>query len=298
MSKAQHNGAWNVGRLLETTQAYLAAKGVESPRLTAEILLAHALNTQRISLYLDLSRSLQTHELDRYRQLVRQAGRHHPVQYLTGTAHFFSLEFTVTPAVLIPRPETETLLEQAIGAVRDRDSNQPLRILELGTGSGCVAVALACQLPNAQVWATDISRPALQVATKNANRHGVAERIHLREGDLFEALPDQEALGPFDLILSNPPYIAEAAWGALPANVRDHEPRSALLSGADGLCFHRKICRQASRFLAGAGWLMLEIALDQGQAVRNLFIDSADLANIRIITDAGGHERAVIAQKQ
>ena len=292
------NQEWTVGRLLETTRQFLDKKSVDDSRLTAEMLLAHALKMPRLNLYLDLQRNLSTAELDCYRELVRKAGDHHPVQYLIGSASFFSLDIHVSPEVLIPRPETETLVEQAISDLRGRNSQSAPRVIDLGTGSGCIAVAMANSLPNARIWATDISGPALEVARQNAERVGVGDRIQFRHGDLFQALSADDREAQFDLIVSNPPYIAETQWSSLPKNVRDHEPPHALLAGGDGLKFHLAIIQHASEYLADGGSLMLEGAFDQANAIEKIFISEGQWDNIGIVRDAAGQSRFVMAHKR
>lgn len=289
---------WTVGRLLETTREFLSGRSVEDSRLTAEMLLAHALGLPRLNLYLDVARVLSPAELDCYRDLVRKAGDHHPVQYLIGIASFFSLEVQVSPDVLIPRPETETLVEQAISDLRGRPEQSAPCVADIGTGSGCIAVAIARSLPNARIWATDISGPALNVARQNAESIGVGDRIQFCHGDLFQALSTADRKEQFDLIVSNPPYIAETQWPSLPRNVRDYEPHHALLAGADGLKFHRAIIQQAAAFLAGDGQLMLEGAFDQSPAIEKLFMSEGRWDNIRVIRDAAGQSRVIMAQKR
>ncbi len=207
---------WTVGRLLEKSRGYLEDKEVEGARLSVELLLAYALGCERIQLYTTFDQPVPELILARFRELVKLRGRHVPVGYLTGKAYFYSLEFGVNPDVLIPRPETELLVEQVINICRASHFANP-RILEIGTGSGCVAVALAKNLPHAKMVATDISTEALAVARDNAEAHGLAERIRFAQGDLFGALDEQGGLADgFDFIVSNPPYISREDMGDLP----------------------------------------------------------------------------------
>jgi len=287
---------WTVARLLNWTREHFAGRGIESPRLCAELLLAHALGCERIHLYTRFEHVPTAEALHTFRDLVREAAAGKPIAYLTGVKEFFSLAFSVSPDVLVPRPETEVLVERTITLVRSAD-NAALRILDLGTGSGCIAISLAKHLPDACVCASDASPAALAVARANAERHAVAERIEFRPGDLFE--PWQAAGGTppglFDLIVSNPPYLAEAEAGDLPATVRDYEPRVALFAGADGLSVTREIVAQAPRWLRAGGHLLLETAYNRAAAVRALFSSSfwGDVVTYR---DAGQHERVVQAR--
>ena len=245
----------NVRELIARSASWLSGKGSESARLEAELLLAHVLEVERLRLYLDADRPLVDAEIDRFRELVKRRARGEPVAYLTGTREFYGIEFEVTPDVLVPRPETELIVDRA-------RMLKPGRILEIGTGSGCIAVACAVRLPGATVVATDVSAEALAVARRNAERAGVADRIEFREGDLFEPVE-----GRFDLIASNPPYVAEGA--AMP-DVEAHEPHVALFAGADGLDVLRRLLPQAVGHLEPGGTLLCEIADEQSAAVRAL----------------------------
>ncbi|RMF83983.1 MAG: peptide chain release factor N(5)-glutamine methyltransferase, partial [Planctomycetota bacterium] len=215
-----------------------------------------------------------------------------PIAYLTGFKEFFSLPLYVDEAVLIPRPETEILVERTIHLARHVD--RPVRrILDLGTGSGCIAVALAVHLPDAQIAASDISDAAIAVARRNAETHGVADRIDLRTGDLFAPWRDSE---PFDVILSNPPYVAERDASSLPRNVREFEPDTALFGGADGMAIIRRIADEASEHLATDGDLMIEIAYDQASAARSA-LDAAGWGSIVSYRDLARHERVLHARR-
>src|SRR3954467_8007711 len=222
---------WTVRRLLEWTTPFFSRKEVDSPRLSAELLLAHVLKVPRIKLYTDYERILAENDLTQYRALVQRAAEHEPIAYLTGVAHFFNLEFEVNRDVLIPRPDTETLVENVLQLVRNQSGLESPRILDLCTGSGCVAIALASRLKHATVIASDISGAAVAVARRNAEKLGVADRVTVEEGDLFEALTGKLDVQPFDLIAANPPYIATSQMAALPRNVREYEPVGALDGG-------------------------------------------------------------------
>lgn len=289
---------WTVGRLLEWTQAFFNRKQVDSPRLSAEMLLAHVLGVQRIKLYTSFDQPLSPTELAGFRDLVRRAGEQEPVRYLTGTAPFYGLDFKVTPAVLIPRPDTETLVETALHHLRlssDTGLEQPLRIADLCTGSGCIGLALAKQLPGASVVATELSDEAAEVARDNAELLGLSDRFEVRFGDLAEPLAGEP---PFDLIVSNPPYIPTGDMAGLDRNVRDYEPHLALDGGDDGLDLIRRILRDVPRHLVPGGRLYLEMQFDQGPAASKLASEQGDWTDVQVLRDLGGRERVLTARKQ
>jgi release factor glutamine methyltransferase len=289
---------WTIGSLLTWTAEFFTKKSVDEPRLSAELLLAHTLNCSRMSLYTQYEKVPTEEQLAPFRDLVKQRAQHVPVAYLIGKAWFFSLEFTVTRDVLIPRPDTETLVEFVIQHARQRPEwTEPggsgAAILDLCTGSGAVAVALAKRLPTATITATDVSAKALAVAKMNAQTHKVAERMTLLEGDLFEPLDTMPAPTLFHVITANPPYIPTAEIANLPPTVRDHEPRLALDGGPDGLAFHRRILEGAKRHLHPGGLLIMEMQFDQGPALQAAYV-AAGLTNVRVIRDATGHPRCVV----
>ncbi|MBW2101229.1 MAG: peptide chain release factor N(5)-glutamine methyltransferase [Deltaproteobacteria bacterium] len=255
---------WTIKRLLEVTAEYLKTKGIENPRLDAEVLLAQTLGLDRVGLYLRLDQPLTEKELSGYRSLVRRRAAREPLQYITGRQEFWSLAFKVTPDVLIPRPETEVLVEEALRRIPAGAQGMPLRILDLGTGCGAVAVAVAKEREHARVWATDISSGALSVAEENAALHGVAGRITFLPGNLFAPLA---GLGLFfHLIVSNPPYVRSDELAELAPEVRDFEPPGALDGGPDGLAIVREILTRAPDYLAPGGWVLVEMAPPQEQA--------------------------------
>lgn len=284
------DGAWTSRKLLDWTAGHLERKGVDSPRLAAEMLLAHVLETPRIQLYADLDRPAGPLERAAFRELVERAAAHEPVQYLVGVAHFFSMRFEVADDVLIPRPSTETLVEHVIQHARRTPGFRQPAIADLGAGSGAIAVALAKHLPESRVVATDLSPQALAVARRNAERHGVTDRIDFREGPLFEPLS-----GRFEYLCANPPYIGDAEWAQLPPNVRDYEPRDALYGGPDGLAVIRPLILGAARRLASPGQLLVEIAASQKSHALDLAQQAEGLANPRVLADAEGHPRVLVA---
>ncbi|MFO0838192.1 MAG: peptide chain release factor N(5)-glutamine methyltransferase [Phycisphaerae bacterium] len=300
-SPAVDGSAWTVARLLNWTRDFLQRQNVESSRLCAEILLAHALGCQRIELYTRYESVPDETRRTRFRELVKEAGGGAPIAYLVGTKDFFSLSFIVTRDVLIPRPETELLVERTIDLSR-RQPGRVRRVLDLCCGSGCIAVALARHLPDARLHASDISSGALNVARQNAARHGLSERIDIREGDLFGPWRDEPA---FDVIVTNPPYIAAGEMPSLPRNVRDFEPHLALAGGDDGLAIVRRIAVDAPPCLAEGGWLMTEVAFNQAQAVSRILNGSASESfgargswrEVTSYRDDLGHERVVAARR-
>lgn len=277
---------WTVVKILQWTADYFQSRGLEGGRRDAELLLGAVLGLDRVGLYLNYDRPLEAAELADYKARVVRRAQHEPVQYILGETEFWSLPFTVNPTVLVPRPDTEVLVEEAL-----RCAPAAERILDVGTGSGAIAVALAHELPAARVEALDISSAALIVAGENARRNGVAERIRFFEGDLAR-LP----LGPFDLIVSNPPYIPAADLAGLMPEVRDFEPRLALCGGNDGLDCYRLLATQAPNCLTPAGWLLLEVGIDQAEAVRDL-LTAAGLTDSFCRNDYAGVARVVGARK-
>ncbi|HET9764169.1 MAG TPA: peptide chain release factor N(5)-glutamine methyltransferase [Casimicrobiaceae bacterium] len=282
-----------VSSALKDAAARLSAAGIGGARLDAEILLGEALGIERGKIYLNNDRALDDAELARFRSLIARRASGEPVSYITGRREFWSLDLIVNPAVLAPRPETELLVETALGfARRYRVKDRRLRILDVGTGSGAIAVALAEEIPAAEVWASDISSDALEVARNNARRHNVEQKIRFLAGDLFA--PVAEMAGGFDLIVSNPPYIRSGELATLPRDVRDYEPRLALDGGADGLDFYRRIAREAPRYLSAGGFLAVEIGAGMGEEVARLFA-AAGFSSVRVDKDLAGSERVVSA---
>ena len=287
---------WTLRKILDWCTSYFEKKQVEPPRLAAEMLLAHVLSCPRIRLYTDLHRPMSEAELATVRDLVKRAGAHEPIQYLTGIAHFYSLEFRVTPDVLIPRPETETLVDRALSVLKAQTNPTP-RVLDLCTGSGCVAGAIAANAKAAHVVATDVSLPALDVARGNVERLKLSERIELHCGDLYGALARLIDARPFDMIVANPPYIATAQVATLDANVRDFEPRLALDGGPDGLDPHRQILAGAFDRLVPGGRVILEIAYDQEEAAMWMLRQDARFADARCVRDLAKQPRVIEATR-
>jgi release factor glutamine methyltransferase len=287
--------SWTIQKLLNWVTAYLTDKGVDSPRLSAELLLCHTVGLTRIGLYTQFNRPVPQQELDQLHDLVKRAGLHEPVAYLTGRTEFYSIELDITSDCLIPRPETELLVQRAIEFLRTRDGVQ--FVCDLCTGSGCIAVAVAKNFSNARVIATDISAGALEVAAGNVAKHQLGERVELLQGDLFEPLVRQLDVGAFDLITCNPPYVSSAEYETLAKNVRDYEPKSALLAGDEGLDIYRRLIDKVDQFLKPGAALMLEIGYAQGPAVRDLLEETGAFVEIKIEKDAHDNDRVVTARK-
>jgi release factor glutamine methyltransferase len=281
---------WTVRRIIDWTTAHLKKHGSDTPRLETEILLAHARGCRRIELYTRFDEVLSEKERSTMRDLVRRRAQSEPVAYLVGHREFFGLDFRVTPAVLIPRPDTETLVVELL------DVAKPLaapRILDIGTGSGCIAIAAAVNLANAQITATDASDAALAVARENAASHKVTDRIRFLSGDLFRVLEPNER---FDIVASNPPYIADHEEETLQNDVRKYEPHEALFSGPTGVETLFRIVDQAPDFLNVVGALMLEISPEQAPAVVERMEASGKYRDIRVVKDLPGSPRVVRAQ--
>jgi len=272
----------------------LGEKGIESPRLDAELLLREILKIADTELYLSSHRPLTRHQFAYYKCLLNKRIRGEPTQYILGRREFWSLDLKVTPEVFIPRPETELLVEEVL-KIFGGEKGMGLRFMEVGTGSGAVAIALAKELKRCSIVAADISREAILLARENARIHGVSGRIRFLVGDLFSALKEGEPR--FDLLLSNPPYIPSSKIERLPREIAEFEPRVALDGGADGLVFFRRIVMGAPSFLRDGGWLMLELGEEQGGAVAEMIRDTGSFEYPRIIEDDSGLDRVIRARK-
>jgi len=338
--------SWTIQKLLNWITQYFTDKNIDSPRLSAEILLSSVLALERIELYTQFDQVPDKQQLHRLHALVKRAGQSEPVAYLTGKTEFYSLELNITPDCLIPRPETELLVERAIEFLRARTAAIPATentlqqghitentlqeghisdtappgtarprtarsdttragaarpgtqyVCDLCTGCGCIAVAIARNFPDADIIATDISSAALDIAAENIEKHHLKDRIALLCGDLFEPLIRQLDTTAFDLILCNPPYVSTSEFEALDKNVKDYEPKLALLAGTDGLDIYRKIIEKADLFLKQDAALMLEIGYAQGPAVRKLLEQTGAFAEIKIEKDLHNNDRIVTAAR-
>lgn len=279
-----------LGQTLYEGREFLARHGLEEAPLEAEVLLMHLLGISRAHLYSHGEESVAPEEAEAFRALLDRRARHEPLAYITGEREFFGLGFYVDQRVLIPRPETETLVEECLRLLRQNGAGAPL-IADIGTGCGAMAVALACHLPKAVVYATDISLGALQVASLNCVRYGVQDRVRLLWGDLLEPLPE-----PVEVILANLPYVATSNLDTLAPEVAHHEPRAALDGGRGGLDLIRGLLAQAPQRLRPGGGLLLEVGADQAAAVAQEAAAFIPGANSRIVLDLAGLDRVVVVE--
>jgi release factor glutamine methyltransferase len=317
---AEPSASWTILNLLRWTTDYFRSKGVSEPRASAEVLLAHTLNVRRLDLYLRYDQPLNPEELARFKALVVRRRNGEPVAYLTEHREFWSLDIRVTPAVLIPRPETETLvaaaLEAFVGAgfkpapdvalsdtdpkaftpeTENRKPKTPLFGLEVGVGSGAVIITLATEMPGLTWVGLDRSAAALAVARTNARRHEVAGRVHLLQGDLLGPLKPASA---FALLVANLPYVPRGEWERLEPEIKAFEPREALLGGEDGLDLIRPLVKQAHAYIREGGWLLLEVGDGQAPQVASLISASGAYDRVETVKDFSGMERVVRARRR
>lgn len=290
--------AWTIKRILAWTTEHLKKHGSESPKLESEILLAHACNCQRIQLYARFNDELSESVRATMRELVKRRVQREPVAYLVGFREFYSLRFAVGPGVFIPRPETETLVAKTLERIAAVPTPQ---VLELCTGSGCIAVTVAVRQPQARVIAIDASPTACEFATRNAAQHQVSERVRVLQGDLFAPLQTSAAASEtprqFDVIVSNPPYVCDHELAELAPEIRDHEPTAALISGADGLDAIRRILAEGPRLLKPDGWLLLEMDPTQIAPVLQLATATGQFDLQETYLDLFGKKRCVGLRK-
>ena len=294
-SKPNHP-EWKIAKLIQWATSYFKTHDIDSPRLTAEILLAHVLETKRIDLYLNHDQPLTDDELQRFKVLVKRRIKREPVAYIVGTRGFWSIDVLVSKDVLIPRPETEFLVERAIAILSDDSSSRTKRILELGTGSGAVIISLAANYPAHDYFASEISYAAIQMAYRNARRHHLGNKIHFFSGDWFAPLRLQKYF--FDLILSNPPYIKTEAVANLQPEIVAFEPIIALDGGSDGLDSIKHIVQAAHQYLKPGGILMLEIAHDQKEDIHRIMTQCGHYDNFMCQKDYSGNDRVVEMRKK
>lgn len=286
---------WTVGRLLTWTTDYLKQHDSDSPRLDAEVLLADARGCQRIDLYAAFDEVVDEGVRATFRDYVRRRAEGEPVAYLVGYREFYSLSFRVTPDVLIPRPETEHLVVEVLDRIKEHGpSESPVRIADVGTGSGAIAVAVAKHAPSCTVTAIDVSSKALEVAKSNAEQHGTDKRITLVQSDLFDALPPA---AQFDIVASNPPYVSEGEWIELSKTVRDFEPRAALVAGPNGDEVIKRLITQAAERLGTDGWLLMEVSPMIEERVRASIVKDGHFRPAETVKDLSGAIRIVKAQR-
>lgn len=269
----------------------LKSSGSATPGLDAEVLLSFCLKKDRTRLHLDRAQSLTENELRNFRRCIERRRCGEPVAYIVGRREFWSLPFEVNSHVLIPRPETEILVEEVLKICSGLKTTK-LRILEIGTGSGAIAVSLAYELKNAQIVATDISQDAINIASRNAQINSVTDQISFLRGHLFEPVS-----GKFDIIVSNPPYVSREEYDRLPVGVRDFEPGLALLSSVDGTSFHREIIKAGGIYLKPGGWIFMEIGAGQKDRVEYMLNASSLYDNIAFRSDYAGIERVSVARR-
>jgi release factor glutamine methyltransferase len=285
---------WTILKLLKWTTAYFKSHDIEQPRVDAEVLLAHTVGVTRLELYILYDRPLEQKELDVLRGLIQRRVRGEPVAYIVGKKEFWSMELQVNPHVLIPRPETEILVESAVKLIPESPSPVPWRVLDLGTGSGAVILAIASERAGQCYYAVEHSASALEVARSNARIHGLEDRIAWLQGDWFEA--GSQALGRFNLIVSNPPYVSIEEFKRLPVEIGRYEPVEALQSGPDGLDAIRLIVREASNHLVPGGWLLFEMGHGHWPAVLEMIRSCGDYREWDVHKDYTGVFRVACAR--
>ena len=287
---------WTLGRLLEWTTGYLAERGASSPRLDAEVLLAFARKCQRIELYTAFDETVDDQLRTVFRELVRRRAEGTPVAYLVESREFYSLPFRVTPAVLIPRPETEFLVIRLLDLAKEYKvaENSSLSIVDVGTGSGILAVCAAHHIPHSQILAIDIQADALEVARSNAETHQVAGRIEFLEGDLLDAVAENRL---FDFVVSNPPYVSNSEYESLPAEIKLQEPRNALWAGETGTEVIQRLVPQAAERLTPGGWLLMEVSPMIAEPVRALLLADRRFEEVAVTKDLAKLPRVVEARR-
>jgi release factor glutamine methyltransferase len=282
---------WNILKLLKWTTAYLQSHHIDQPRADAEVLLAHALGLARVDLYIQYDRPLEPNELAVFKNFVQRRIHREPAAYIVGEKGFWSLDLKVTQDVLIPRPETEVLVEAALAIIPQETSPRPLRVLDLGTGSGAIGLALAMERVGHRFCALDQSKEALGIAIYNAAKHGIEGTITFVQSHWFDAFQDQQRT--FDVIVSNPPYIRSSDFAMLAPEVSQYEPREALDGGPDGLDAIRLIVKEAPRYLTPGGWLLFEMGHDERASVENLIRACDAYTDLSVIKDYSRHDRVI-----
>jgi len=289
-------GQWTIIKLIRWSTSYLKSYEIDSPRATGEILLAHALQLKRIDLYLKYDQPLVSEELQIFKSLIKRRVRREPVAYILGAKEFWSLDLEVNPAVLIPRPETECLVEVALDLMGQQISGPQQRILDLGTGSGAIVLALASQQPRHMYFASDRFQSTVEVACRNAGRHGLSSSIHFLAGDWFSALNSSRT--GFDMIVSNPPYIPSQVISGLQPEIHQYEPVVALDGDRDGLACYRNIIGAAHNYLKPGGALLLEIGHDQREDARQIAAVSDRYEEFNCSKDYSGYDRVISMRRR
>lgn len=286
---------WTILKLIKWTADYLSKKGINTARLDAELMLAYLLKTDRTRLYMNFDQPLNKDELTNFKKLLERRAKHEPLQYITGCQEFWSLPFRVSPSVLIPRPETELLVEEGIRELgKNFPEDESIEILDIGTGSGALAAALASEIKGAKVTGVDISHEAAKIARENIEANNLSPSVSILEGDLFEPVKDKN----FHLIVSNPPYIPHGDLESLQPEVAGFEPLSALDGGGDGLDYYRRIIPESLRHLIPGGWLMLEHGIGQSGEIISIFKERDAFTDIESINDLAGIDRVVKGRRK
>jgi release factor glutamine methyltransferase len=286
-----------IRNILKWAIAALKESGIDLPVITADTLLSYTLSCDRTRLYTNPDDLIDESVILTYKGLINERKKHVPLQYITRQVEFMSLDFVVNKHVLIPRPETEILVETVLQKAHNNHiQNAKTTIIDIGTGSGNISISLAKNLSNAEIYASDISQDALTIAKANAKKHNVLNSIHFLHGDLFNSFRGLVEKGNVDFIVSNPPYVSESEWRLLEPEVRDHEPRKALVGGEDGLCILRHIIKEAIDWLKPGGYLVLEIGETQANSIINLLENEGNYKGTEIIKDLQGKERIISTQ--
>jgi release factor glutamine methyltransferase len=292
---SSESDVWTVGKLLEWTTNYLQDNGSDSARLDAEVLLANAMQCQRVALYTHFDSDPGDQVRASFRIAVKQRSEGRPVAYMVGFKEFYSMQYTVNDSVLIPRPATEDLVIRILDLVKEQHHpDDVLKIVDVGTGSGIIAGTLATQLKRSVLFATDLSAEAIDVASDNFQNHSIGERVTTRRGDLLDAVSDQDS---FDFVVSNPPYVSEAEYEALQREVKDYEPRMALVPGPTGLEIYERLIPQAAEKLKPGGWLVLETSPMLASELAQLITNHGEFEAVDVTRDLSGQDRIVSAKR-
>jgi len=296
MKRAPATPSTSVAAELAWAAELLKVSGVDEPRLDAELLLAHAIGTDRSRLFSELSADIEVHAHERFQELVDRRARREPLAYITGHKEFMSLDFQVTRDVLIPRPETESIVERSISFL-ETTPGEPI-IIDLGTGSGCIAVAVAHYVSSARVYASDTSAPALKIAARNIELNDVPDRVELRHGDLYTAFAGDSLQGKVSLVVSNPPYVRDDEMAVLAPEIREYEPPEALYAGEGGLDSVRPIVEHAPEYLIGGGAVCIELAANQYDDACEILRATTAFKESEPVTDCAGTVRGIFARRQ
>ena len=288
-----------IRNILKWAVASLKESGIDLPVITADTILSYTLSCDRTRLYTNPDDLIDDDVILKYKGLINKRKKHVPLQYITQRVEFMSLEFVVNEHVLIPRPETEILVETVLDKAHSKQNpNKRITIMDIGTGSGNISISLAKNLSNAEIYASDASQDALTIAKVNVEKHNVINSVHLLHGNLFSAFRGPAKKGDIDFIVSNPPYVSESEWYHLEPEVKDHEPWKALVGGEDGFYFSRQIIKEANDWLKPGGYLIVEIGETQADSIINLLENEGNYKETEIIKDLQGKERIISVQRK